>query len=132
MVRLRQIRNKTILTKILFQFHMVRLRLNKTNAHKTEETLFQFHMVRLRLPRVTSLFIKHTISIPHGTIKTPQQENNRGEWSLFQFHMVRLRLRTFRTRNSPKAISIPHGTIKTTLVSLYFGISRNFNSTWYD
>ena len=112
MVRLRRKGLHYLQVRILFQFHMVRLRLccfpglshhiEISIPHGTIKTL----MPR-RQPRLVA------ISIPHGTIKTYQQVAILSTLQKFQFHMVRLRLPANVTYVYVKCISIPHGTIKT-------------------
>ena len=98
-----------------FQFHKVRLKVDKKGMPPTTYPLFQFHKVRLKVViRIPEYSARSSVSIPQGTIKRntrsdtqacatfvsiPQGTIKRGFLEtlggaaiMFQFHKVRLKV----------------------------------------
>ena len=153
---------------------MVRLKVYSEIEQYSVKLLFQFHMVRLKADRYDNRYRNLRISIPHGTIKRMKNRVLLLTLDKFQFHMVRLKVLRHRIRfyrpefqfhmvrlkghratrfQFVNLISIPHGTIKRVvecnrvlheLISIPHGTIKrqtrlrdgiavaDFNSTWYD
>ncbi len=99
------------LTRNLFQFLLVRLRVSVPCRALGIFIQFQFLLVRLRDSILSYLFREKVISIPSGAIK---RRNNRNGFCYRYF------------------ISIPSGAIKSLLRLCLSGKRRNFNSFWCD
>ena len=73
MVRLKDNDPEWPMEVLVFQFHMVRLKVAE-RVEVRPGNPFQFHMVRLKVDFLSSPALACVISIPHGTIKRRQSQ----------------------------------------------------------
>ena len=95
----------------MFQFQLVRLKLDGLEIADQEPIKFQFQLVRLKRKGLFVCNSKKQVSIPIGSIKTARSCPSPDVSHVFQFQLVRLKL------------------LMKVLVIL---VIMRFNSNWFD